>query len=180
MTGEDGRTLPAGQVGEVQVRGPNVLTGYWRRPDKDAEEFTVDGYFRTGDLGSLDGDGYLTLVGRSKDLVISGGFNVYPKEIELLLDGLPGVAESAVIGLAHPDLGEGVTAVLVLKPGVHVGEEDVLAALRPHLAAFKLPKAVRLVEELPRNAMGKVQKNLLRERFAGLYGSRSGSSRPVR
>jgi len=180
VTGEDGRTLPAGQVGEVQVRGPNVLTGYWRRPDKDAEEFTVDGYFRTGDLGSLDGDGYLTLVGRSKDLVISGGFNVYPKEIELLLDGLPGVAESAVIGLAHPDLGEGVTAVLVLKPGVHVGEEDVLAALRPHLAAFKLPKAVRLVEELPRNAMGKVQKNLLRERFAGLYGSRSGSSRPVR
>ncbi|HME72031.1 MAG TPA: AMP-binding protein [Myxococcota bacterium] len=169
VVGEDGRPVPAGHVGDVQVRGPNVLAGYWRRPEKDAEEFTADGFFRTGDLGVFDPDGYLTLVGRSKDLVISGGFNVYPKEIELLLDALPGVAESAVIGVPHPDFGEGVTAVLVLKPGGHMGEADVLAALRPHLAPFKLPKAVRLVDELPRNAMGKVQKNLLRERFTGLY-----------
>jgi malonyl-CoA/methylmalonyl-CoA synthetase len=170
VVGEDGRPLPAGQVGDVQVRGPNVLAGYWRQPEKDAEEFTADRFFRTGDVGIFDTDGYLTLVGRSKDLVISGGFNVYPKEIELLLDALPGVAESAVIGVPHPDFGEGVTAVLVLAPGGQMSEADVLAALRPHLAAFKLPKAVRLVDELPRNAMGKVQKNLLRERFAGLYG----------
>jgi len=170
VVGEDGRPLPAGHVGDVQVRGPNVLAGYWRRPEKDAEEFTADRFFRTGDIGVFDTDGYLTLVGRSKDLVISGGFNVYPKEIELLLDAVPGVAESAVIGVPHPDFGEGVTAVLVLEPGRRMDEADVLAALRPHLAAFKLPKAVRLVDELPRNAMGKVQKNLLRERFAGLYG----------
>jgi len=169
VAGEDRRLQPAGQVGEVQVRGPNVLAGYWRRPEKDAEEFTVDGFFRTGDLGSLDSEGYLALVGRSKDLVISGGLNVYPKEIELLLDTLPGVAESAVIGVPHPDFGEGVTAVLVPKPGEQIHEAEVLAALRPHLAAFKLPKAVRVVEELPRNAMGKVLKSSLRERFAGLY-----------
>jgi malonyl-CoA/methylmalonyl-CoA synthetase len=168
VVGEDRRSLPAGQVGEVQVRGPNVLAGYWRR--RDAEEFTADGFFRTGDLGSLDRDGYLALVGRSKDLVISGGLNVYPKEIELLLDALPGVAESAVIGVPHPDFGEGVTAVLVPKPGQQIHEAEILAALRPHLAAFKLPKAVRVVEELPRNAMGKVLKSSLRQRFAGLYG----------
>ncbi|HBZ69500.1 MAG TPA: malonyl-CoA synthase [Deltaproteobacteria bacterium] len=169
VVGKDGRPLLAGQVGDVQVRGPNVMPGYWRRPETNVEEFTADGFFRTGDLGVFDTDGYLTLVGRSKDLVISGGLNVYPKEIELLLDALPGVVESAVIGVAHPDLGEGVTAVLVLKAGAQVREAEVLAALRPRLAAFKLPKAVRLVDELPRNAMGKVQKHLLRERFAGLY-----------
>jgi malonyl-CoA/methylmalonyl-CoA synthetase len=170
VVGEEGRPLPAECVGDVQVRGPNVLPGYWRRPDKDAEDFTDDRFFRTGDVGVFDADGYLTLVGRSKDLVISGGFNVYPKEIELLLDALPGVVESAVIGVPHPDYGEAVTALLVVTPGAHVDEEGVVAALRPHLAAFKLPKAVRVVEDLPRNAMGKVQKNVLRDRFASLYG----------
>jgi malonyl-CoA/methylmalonyl-CoA synthetase len=169
VVGEDGRSERAGQVGSVEVRGPNVLPGYWRRPETRVEEFTADGFFRTGDLGVLDGDGYLSLVGRSKDLVISGGLNVYPKEIELLLDALPGVGESAVIGVPHPDFGEGVTAVLVPKPGEEIREADVLAALRPQLAAFKLPKAVCVVEELPRNAMGKVLKGSLRERFAGLY-----------
>jgi malonyl-CoA/methylmalonyl-CoA synthetase len=169
ILGEDGQPRPAGQVGEVQVRGPNVLAGYWRRPDKDVEEFTADGFFRSGDLGSFDADGYLTLVGRSKDLVISGGLNVYPKEIELLLDALPGVVESAVIGVPHPDLGEGVTAVLVLTPGKQLDATEVRASLRPHVAAFKLPKAVCVVEELPRNAMGKVLKHLLRDRFARLY-----------
>jgi malonyl-CoA/methylmalonyl-CoA synthetase len=167
---EADRPRPAGQVGDVQVRGPNVLAGYWRRPEKNADEFTADGFFRTGDLGFLDADGYLTLVGRSKDLVISGGLNVYPKEIELLLDALPGVVESAVIGIAHPDLGEGVTAVLVLEPGEQWDEPEVRAALGPLVAAYKLPKAVCVVPELPRNAMGKVLKNLLRDRFAGLYG----------
>ena len=166
---DDGAAAPAGRVGDVQVKGPNVLKGYWRRPDIDAEEFTADGFFRTGDIGLFDDDHYLTLVGRSKDLVISGGYNVYPKEVELLLDELDGVVESAVIGLAHPDYGEAVTAVLVLEPGATIDEATVVRALKPHLASYKVPKAVRVVAELPRNAMGKVQKNVLRARFASLF-----------
>ena len=162
------RPLPAGEIGGIQVRGPNVLPGYWRLPEKNKEEFTADGYFRTGDVGKFDRDGYLTIVGRSKDLVISGGYNVYPKEIELLLDELPEVEESAVIGVPHPDFGEAVTAVIVSKKGARLTEETVIAYVKGKLANFKVPKRVYFVPELPRNAMGKVQKNVLRQQ----YGSR--------
>ena len=143
-----------------------MLRGYWRRPDANAEELTPDGWFRTGDVGVFDADGYLELVGRSKDLVISGGFNVYPKEIELLLDEVPGVIESAVIGVPDPDFGEAVTAVLTVEPGVRIDESELIRDLKGRLAPFKVPKSVHVVDELPRNAMGKVQKNLLRDRFA--------------
>ena len=159
----------AGEVGDVQVKGPNVFSGYWRNPEKTIEDFTADGWFRTGDVGMLDPDGYLELVGRSKDLVISGGYNVYPKEIELLLDEMPGVVESAVIGVRHPDFGEGVTAVLVVSPGVVLDANAMMAALKAQLASYKVPKAIEVVDDLPRNAMGKVQKNLLRDRFRDLY-----------
>ncbi len=164
-----GRELPPGKVGEVLVRGPNVFPGYWRRPEQNREAFTEDGWFRTGDVGFLSEDGYLTLVGRAKDVVISGGLNVYPKEIEDVLDALPGVRESAVIGLPHPDFGEAVTAVVVPEPGARLEEREILRALRKCLAGFKLPKRVLFVPELPRNAMGKVQKRLLRERFRHLF-----------
>jgi malonyl-CoA/methylmalonyl-CoA synthetase len=156
----------AGTIGHVQVRGANVFSGYWRMPERNREEFTPDGYFRTGDMGCLSADGYLTIVGRSKDLIISGGYNVYPKEIELALDELPGVRESAVIGVPHPDFGEAVTAVVVARPGAAAPTEaDVVAALKSKLANFKVPKRVYFVDDLPRNAMGKVQKNVLREKF---------------
>ncbi len=155
-------------IGHVQVRGPNVFPGYWRMPERTREEFTSDRFFRTGDVGSLSKDGYLTIVGRSKDLIITGGYNVYPKEIELALDELPGVRESAVIGVPHPDFGEAVTAVVVAKPGETAPTEaQAIAALKAKLANFKVPKRVHFVEDLPRNAMGKVQKNVLRERYAG-------------
>jgi len=160
------RPLPAGEIGGIQVRGPNVLPGYWRLPEKTKEEFTADGFFRTGDVGKFDGDGYLTIVGRSKDLVISGGYNVYPKEIELLLDELPEVEESAVIGVPHPDFGEAVTAVIVSKKGAQLTEERVIAHVKSKLANFKVPKRVHFVPELPRNAMGKVQKNVLRQQYS--------------
>jgi malonyl-CoA/methylmalonyl-CoA synthetase len=169
VVAEGDRVLGVGEIGDVQVLGPNVLQGYWRRPDKNAEEFTADGWFRTGDVGQFDADGYLELVGRSKDLVISGGYNVYPKEIELLLDEVPGVIESAVIGVAHPDFGEGVTAVLTVRPDAEIDTAALTADLKTRLAAYKVPKSIHIVDELPRNAMGKVQKNLLRERFADLY-----------
>jgi malonyl-CoA/methylmalonyl-CoA synthetase len=159
-----------GTIGSVQVRGPNVFAGYWRLPDKTREEFTADGWFRTGDVGEWvpDGpaEGYLRLVGRAKDLIISGGLNVYPKEIEERIDALPGVAESAVIGVPDPDFGEAVTAAVVPKPGATVDEAQVIAALRGDIASFKVPKHVYAIDELPRNAMGKVQKNVLRQRFA--------------
>jgi len=158
--------LAAGAIGHVQVRGANVFSGYWRMPERNREEFTPDGYFRTGDMGSLSADGYLTIAGRSKDLIISGGYNVYPKEIELVLDELPGVLESAVVGVPHPDFGEAVTAVIVPSHDVKAPtEQEVIKALKAKLANFKVPKRVHVVEELPRNAMGKVQKNVLRERF---------------
>jgi malonyl-CoA/methylmalonyl-CoA synthetase len=135
-------------------------------PEKNAEEFTPEGFFRTGDLGSLSEDGYLTIAGRSKDLIISGGYNVYPKEIELAIDELPGVQESAVVGVPHPDFGEAVTAVVVARRGAPpVSEGAILAALKEKLANLKVPKRVYFVDELPRNTMGKVQKNVLRERF---------------
>ena len=163
---EAGEAVPAGTVGAVQVKGPNVLRGYWRRPDKDAEEFTADGWFRTGDVGVFDSDGYLELVGRSKDLVISGGYNVYPKEIELLLDQLPGIIESAVVGVADADFGEAVTAAVTVEDGYVLDEAALIAALKLRLASFKVPKRIYVVDELPRNAMGKVQKNVLRDLLA--------------
>jgi malonyl-CoA/methylmalonyl-CoA synthetase len=153
------------ETGVIQIRGPSVFSGYWRNPEKTAEEFTADGFFITGDVGRQDPDGRVWISGRAKDLIISGGYNVYPKEIELIFDELPGVQESAVIGVPHPDFGEGVVAVVIGK-----GDEAALIAeARNRLAAFKAPKRVMFVDELPRNAMGKVQKNLLRQRYADLF-----------
>jgi malonyl-CoA/methylmalonyl-CoA synthetase len=156
-------------IGAIEIRGPNVFAGYWHDPDSTQREFSADGWFRSGDLGRFDRAGYLQIVGRSKDLVISGGYNVYPKEIEIELDALPGVLESAVIGVPHPDFGEGVTALVVAKPGAAPSEAEILSAVQPRLARYKLPKRVLIVPELPRNTMGKVQKNLLREQYAALY-----------
>ncbi|GBD43766.1 Long-chain-fatty-acid--CoA ligase [bacterium HR40] len=166
---ESDRELPPLEVGQVLVRGPNVFRGYWRMPERHAEDFTADGWFRTGDMGYLSEDGYLYLVGRAKDLVITGGLNVYPAEVENALDALPGIRESAVIGLPHPDYGEAVTAVVVPEPGAVIDEGQVIAALKERLAGFKVPKRVIVVDELPRNSMGKVQKRDLRERYARLY-----------
>jgi malonyl-CoA/methylmalonyl-CoA synthetase len=166
---QSGAPLPVGETGMVEVRGPNVFKGYWNLPEKTREEFRDDGFFITGDLGMLAADGYLTLVGRQKDLIITGGFNVYPKEVELLLDEMPGVLESAVIGLPHPDFGEAVFAVLVPQPGSTLDLAAIDTALRERLARYKQPKALEIVAELPRNTMGKVQKNVLRERFAAMF-----------
>jgi malonyl-CoA/methylmalonyl-CoA synthetase len=163
----DGAEVTQGAVGGIEVRGPNVFAGYWRMPEKTAEDLRPDGFFVTGDLGTMDADGYLHIVGRQKDLVISGGLNVYPKEVELLLDAVPGVRESAVIGLPHPDLGEAVFAVIAANPELDPG--TVLAAIRESLARFKQPKAAVVVAELPRNAMGKVQKAALRDTYAGWF-----------
>jgi len=158
------RPLPAGETGVIQIRGPAIMKGYWRNPEKTAEEFAPGGWFRTGDLGVVDADGYVSIVGRAKDLVISGGYNVYPKEIELAIDALPGVLESAVIGVPHHDLGEAVTAVVVRRdPALDAGA--VIGALKKQLAGYKVPKHVHFVGELPRNAMGKVLKMALRERY---------------
>lgn len=165
VAGRDGTILATDEVGVLEVRGPNVCRGYWRNPEKTAEAFREDGWFVTGDLATIGADGYVTIVGREKDLIISGGLNVYPKEVEQALDALPGVIESAVIGAPHPDLGEGVVAVLAVErdPG------DVTAALRDRLAGFKLPRRVETVAALPRNAMGKVEKAALRERFRDVF-----------
>ncbi len=153
------------ETGVIEIKGPSVFSAYWRMPEKTAEEFTADGYFITGDVGRQDPDGRVWISGRAKDLIISGGFNVYPKEIELILDELPGVTESAVIGLPHPDFGEAVCAVVMGRGD----EAATIAAARKQLAAFKAPKRVFFVDELPRNAMGKVQKNLLRQAYAGTF-----------
>ena len=170
VVNDDGNPCAAGKVGHLQVNGPNVLPGYWRLPEKNKDEFTADGYFKTGDVGKIDADGYVSIVGRSKDLVISGGYNVYPKEIEMLIDEMEGVAESAVIGLPHPDFGEAVAAVVVLKPGsAQPSEASLITALKGKLAAFKVPKRVFIVVDLPRNAMGKVQKNELRKQYASTF-----------
>jgi malonyl-CoA/methylmalonyl-CoA synthetase len=163
IAGKDDDPLGQGSVGSIQIRGENVFAGYWRNPDKTRVEFTEDGYFRTGDIGAMDSDGYVSIVGRAKDVIISGGYNVYPKEIELLLDALPGVMESAVIGIPHPDLGEAVTAVLVPKRGALLDPAAMIAELKNNLANYKVPKQIYVVDEMPRNAMGKVQKALLRE-----------------
>jgi malonyl-CoA/methylmalonyl-CoA synthetase len=165
----EGQPCPTGEIGDIQVKGPNIFQGYWRMPEKTAEEFTADGYFKTGDVGRYDQDGYVSIVGRSKDLIISGGYNVYPKEIESFIDEMDGVAESAVIGVPHPDFGEAVNAVVVLKPNVALDEAQVIAALKSRIANFKVPKRVHFVPELPRNAMGKVQKNLLRDQYKTLF-----------
>ncbi|RPH46650.1 MAG: malonyl-CoA synthase [Burkholderiales bacterium] len=162
-----GSELAAPEIGSIQVKGPNVFSGYWRMPEKTREEFTGDGWFRTGDVGRWDANGYLSIVGRSKDLIITGGYNVYPKEIESYLDDMDGVVESAVIGVPHRDFGEAVTAVVVRRPGAALDETAIVAALKSRIAGFKVPKRVHVVDELPRNAMGKVQKNELRKRFAG-------------
>ncbi|ART64332.1 malonate--CoA ligase [Kushneria marisflavi] len=166
---DTGKPLPDGETGLVEVRGPNVFKGYWRMPEKTREEFRDDGFFITGDLGLIDDKGYLNIVGRDKDLVISGGYNVYPKEIEQWIDELPEVSESAVIGVQHPDLGEGVTAAVVLREGAQLDEDQVLAALKDKLARYKQPGRVFFIDALPRNVMGKVQKNVLRERYADTY-----------
>jgi malonyl-CoA/methylmalonyl-CoA synthetase len=166
---ESGRVLAQGETGVLEVRGPNVFKGYWRMPEKTKAEFRGDGFFITGDIGMIDARGYVHIAGRAKDLVITGGYNVYPKEVETVLDAIEGVIESAVIGLPHPEFGEGVTAVLVCEKEVNLAEADVLAALKDRLAKFKQPKRVFFVDELPRNAMGKVQKNVLRETYARTY-----------
>lgn len=164
-----GQPLPVGEIGGIQVKGPNVFKGYWRMPEKTAEEFTADGYFKTGDVGKIDARGYVTIVGRSKDLIISGGYNVYPAEIEGYINEMPGVAESAVVGVPHPDFGEVGVAVVVRKPGEALDPEQVIAALKSRLANFKIPKRCFVVDDLPRNTMGKVQKNLLREQHKHIF-----------
>jgi malonyl-CoA/methylmalonyl-CoA synthetase len=166
----EGQVLGAGEVGVLEVKGPNVFKGYWRNPEKTAEDFRPDGYFITGDLASIADDGRVSIVGRAKDLIITGGFNVYPKEIEDELNQVPGVVESAVVGVPHPDFGEGVVAVLAVQAlGDVPPEADVIARLGERLAKFKLPKRVFVATELPRNAMGKVQKAELRNRYADLF-----------
>jgi malonyl-CoA/methylmalonyl-CoA synthetase len=167
---ESGKVLGTDEIGVLEVKGPNVFSGYWRMPEKTKAEFRSDGFFITGDVSKIDKDGYVHIVGRAKDLIITGGFNVYPKEVETEIDGLPGVIESAVIGCPHPDFGEGVTAVVVCAKGASLTESAVLDALTARLAKFKLPKRVIFVEDLPRNTMGKVQKNVLREAHKDLYG----------
>ncbi|MDW6057282.1 AMP-binding protein [Streptomyces sp. FXJ1.4098] len=169
VDGATGRPLPDGEVGSIEVRGPNVFTGYWQLPEKTAAEFREDGFFITGDLGRIDEDGYLRIVGRGKDLVISGGYNIYPKEIEELLDAHPTVQESAVIGVPHPDFGETVVAVVVPAPDQQPQEAELLDFVAKDLARFKHPRAVRVVDALPRNVMGKVQKAELRKRYADLF-----------
>ena len=167
---ESGAVLPQGEIGVIEVKGSNVFQGYWRMPEKTKAEFRPDGFFITGDVGKIDERGYVHIVGRAKDLIITGGFNVYPKEVETEIDALPGVVESAVVGCPHPDFGEGVTAVVVLQPGASADEKSIITALEGKLAKFKLPKRVLFVGDLPRNTMGKVQKNVLREQNAKLYG----------
>ena len=166
---DQGRACAEGEIGGIEVQGPSVFAGYWQMPEKTREEFTADGWFRTGDVGRLDSNGVLTLIGRSKDLIISGGFNVYPAEIEGRINDLPGVAESAVVGVPHPDFGEAVVAVVVPRPGAALVPAEIVGELKSAIAHFKVPKHVRVSDTLPRNAMGKVQKKLLREELAHLF-----------
>lgn len=159
------RPLDTGEVGELEVRGPNVFKGYWRMPNKTAEDFTADGWFVTGDQGRIDERGYLSIVGRSKDMVITGGLNVYPKEVEIVINGIEGVVESAVFGVPHPDFGEAVVATVVVRPDSDITSAAIDDVLRAKIAKFKLPKRVQIADQLPRNAMGKVQKNVLRQEW---------------
>ena len=164
-----GKPVPVGEIGNIQVKGPNVFKGYWRMPEKTKEEFSADGWFKTGDVGKVDERGYVSIVGRSKDLIISGGYNVYPAEIEGYINEMPGVAESAVVGVPHPGFGEVVVVVVIPKPGAKVDGDAVIASLKSQLANFKIPKRCFVTTELPRNTMGKVQKNLLRDQYKGLF-----------
>ncbi|MGB7243426.1 MAG: malonyl-CoA synthase [Sulfitobacter sp.] len=164
-----GKTLPQGEIGEIEVRGPNVFQGYWQMPEKTAEELRPDGFFITGDLGQIDADGYVSIVGRNKDLIISGGYNIYPKEVELLLDDQEGVLESAVIGVPHPDFGESVIGVLVALPGHELDLESIQSNIGKSLARFKQPQKLIALPELPRNTMGKVQKKALRDQFSSMF-----------
>jgi malonyl-CoA/methylmalonyl-CoA synthetase len=166
---ESGAPIRAGEVGVIEVKGPNVFAGYWRMPEKTAQEFRADGYFITGDLARVDEGGYIHIVGRAKDLVISGGFNVYPKEVETEIDAIEGVLESAVFGAPHADFGEAVTAAVVPRPGATLTEAAILSALASRLAKFKTPKQIVFVDSLPRNVMGKVQKAMLREAYKDVY-----------
>jgi malonyl-CoA/methylmalonyl-CoA synthetase len=166
---DTGTTLSVGEIGNLQVRGPNVFVGYWKMPDKTAEDFTNDGFFNTGDKGVIDEDGYVAIVGRAKDMVITGGLNVYPKEIELFIDDLDGVKESAVIGVPHPDFGEGVVAVVVPAQEAHLEAKTLIAACKNGLADYKVPKRIIFADELPRNSMSKVQKNVLRDQNVSLF-----------
>jgi malonyl-CoA/methylmalonyl-CoA synthetase len=166
---DQGHNLPMGEIGGIQVKGPNVFAGYWRMPEKTKEEFTADGFFKTGDVGKVDERGYVVIVGRSKDLIISGGYNVYPAEIEGYINDMLGVAESALVGVPHPDFGEVGVAVVIAKPGAQVSAEAVIAGLKSQLANFKIPKKCFVVEALPRNTMGKVQKNVLRDQYKALF-----------
>ena len=169
VSDDKGGMCPAGEIGGIEVKGPNVFAGYWRMPEKNKEEFTVDGWFKTGDVGKIDERGYVVIVGRSKDLIISGGYNVYPAEIEGYINDMPGVAESAVIGVPHPDFGEAGVAIVVAKAGASLDANVILSTLKTSIANFKVPKRVFVVADLPRNAMGKVQKNLLRQEHAKLF-----------
>ncbi len=169
VRGDDGADLPVGDIGNIQVSGPNVFKAYWRMPEKTRDEFTNDGFFKTGDVGRIDQDGYVTIVGRSKDLIISGGYNVYPAEVEGTINELDGVTESALVGVPHPDFGEVGVAVVTAKAGVTLDPDRILAQLKAIMANFKVPKRCFVVDNLPRNTMGKVQKNLLRERYQSLF-----------
>jgi malonyl-CoA/methylmalonyl-CoA synthetase len=166
---DEGQDLSSGEIGGIEVRGPNVFKGYWRMPEKTKEEFTADGWFKTGDVGRIDASGRVTIVGRSKDLIISGGYNVYPAEVEGYINDMPGVAESALVGVPHPDFGEVGVVVVVGKPGVRLDGDAITASLKSRLANFKIPKRCFVVDDLPRNAMGKVQKNLLRDLHKSLF-----------
>jgi len=166
---DDGNVLGIDEIGDIQVKGPNIFKAYWRMPEKTKEEFTADGFFKTGDVGKIDAAGYITIVGRSKDLIISGGYNVYPAEIEGYINDLPGVAESALVGVPHPDFGEVGVAVVIAKAGTTLHADAIIASLKSKLANFKIPKQCFVVSQLPRNTMGKVQKNLLREQHKTLF-----------
>ena len=166
---EDGKPCPMGEIGGIEVRGPNVFPGYWRMPEANAKEFAADGWFKTGDVGHINADGYVTIVGRSKDLIITGGYNVYPAEVEGYINDLPGVAESAVIGCPHADFGEGVVAVVVPQAGAKLDAAELTQAIKSQIASFKVPKHLFIVDELPRNVMGKVQKKALRETYAKVF-----------
>lgn len=170
---ETGAELPNGDIGQIEVRGENVFSGYWQMPEKTAEELRTDGFFITGDLGKIDADGYAHIVGRNKDLIISGGYNIYPKEIELLLDEQDGVLESAVIGVPHPDFGETVVGIIVAAQGSGPNLQEIKSSIEQSLARYKHPNKLITLEELPRNVMGKVQKQALREQFADIFDSRS-------
>ncbi|PZQ66783.1 MAG: malonyl-CoA synthase, partial [Variovorax paradoxus] len=165
----EARDCGTDEIGNIEVSGPNVFAGYWRMPEKTKEEFTADGYFKTGDVGKIDGLGYVTIVGRSKDLIISGGYNVYPAEIEGYINEMPGVAESAVVGVPHADFGEVGVAIVIAKAGASLDADGIVAELKARLANFKIPKRCFVVPELPRNTMGKVQKALLRDQYKALF-----------